>query len=49
MSEVKGERGGRQLSKQDRGEDRLATYAFRHRRYKTDRVRAQIGRRQQSP
>lgn len=39
VSERRGGRGaGRQLNKQDRCEDRLATYAFRHQRYKTDRV-----------
>lgn len=32
-----------QLNRQDRGEDRLATYAFRRQRYKTDIVRRYAG------
>lgn len=44
---MKGE--GRQPNKQDRGEDRLATYAFRHQRYKTDREEIQISQWQLLP
>lgn len=39
LSERRCVRGkGKQLNKQDRVEDRLATYAFWHQRYKPDRV-----------
>lgn len=39
VSERRGVRGeGMQLNKQDRVEERLATYTFGHQRYKPDRV-----------